>query len=392
MSPPPSRSVSPIYDARQAHRDMQDTWSESSADTQWSSTFPTPAIHAHARPDGHPVRDGSLRHLDNSPAGQVAGRLHRATATPSVNHAHPAIAVPAAVPRPDAKSRRVIDSSWGAVCEASNPERIPFADAAASSTVMERIDGFAMALPFSAADKAVDSGIAAARRLGRAVSRRIDRKETPQPVLEPVIGAPENAKFENEPAFTTVPLTQVATDPAAAARRHQIWLGTLSPLRPARSPPASPSAPARPATAVSAAFPRDGNSQYSRYNEPTEMTSSRSKAVPTVATNKPLPAVPHRPTPDTPNVQRYPAEASYPSPANSNPPKSRASAANKSIDIDALAEQAIRQQAARQNLDGRFHTNDGPGPGPAPSDSSSEDAAAAVWREMELESGIRMRG
>lgn len=392
MAPPPSRSVSPIYEARQAHRAMQDTWSESSADTQWSSTFPTPATPAHARPDGHPVRDGSLPHFDNSPAGQVAGRLHRAAATPSVNHARPATAVPAAVPRPDAKSRRVIDSSWGAVCEASNPEWIPFADAAASPTLMERIDGFAMVLPLSTADKAVDSGIAAARRLGRAVSRRIDRKETPQPVLEPVIGAPENVRFENEPAFTTVPLAQVATNPAAAARRHQIWLGTLSPLRPARSPPASPSAPARPATAVSAAFPRDGNSQYSRYNEPTEMTSSRSKAVPTVATNKPLPAVPHRPTPDTPNVQRYPAEASYPSPANSNPSKSRASAANKSIDIDALAEQAIRQQAARQNLDGRFRTNDGPGPGTAPSESSSEDAAAAVWREMELESGIRMRG
>lgn len=392
MAPPPSRSVSPIYDARQAHRDMQDTWSESSADTQWSSTFPTPATPAHARPDGHPVRDGSLPHFDNSPAGQVAGRLHRAAATPSVNHARPATAVPAAVPRPDAKSRRVIDSSWGAVCEASNPEWIPFADAAASPTLMERIDGFAMVLPLSTADKAVDSGIAAARRLGRAVSRRIDRKETPQPVLEPVIGAPENVRFENKPAFTTVPLAQVATNPAAAARRHQIWLGTLSPLRPARSPPASPSAPARPATAVSAAFPRDGNSQYSRYNEPTEMTSSRRKAVPSVATNKPLPAVPHLPTPDTPNVQRYPGEASYPSPANSNPSKSRASAANKSIDIDALAEQAIRQQAARQNLDGRFRTNDGPGPGPAPSDSSSEDAAAAVWREMELESGIRMRG
>lgn len=392
MAPPPSRSVSPIYEARQAHRAMQDTWSEYSADTQWSSTFPTPATPAHTRPDGHPVRDGSLPHFDNSPAGQVAGRLHRAAATPSVNHARPATAVPAAVPRPDAKSRRVIDSSWGAVCEASNPEWIPFADAAASPTLMERIDGFAMVLPLSTADKAVDSGIAAARRLGRAVSRRIDRKETPQPVSEPVIGAPENAKFENEPAFTTVPLTQAATDPAAAARRHQIWLGTLSPLRPARSPPASPSAPARPATAVSAAFPRDGNSQYSRYNEPTEMKSSRSKAVPTVATHKPLPAVPDRPTPDTPNVQRYPAEASYPSPANSNPSKSRASAANKSIDIDALAEQAIRQQAARQNLDGRFRTNGGPGPGPAPSDSSSEDAAAAVWREMELESGIRMRG
>lgn len=392
MAPPPSRSVSPIYDARQAHRAMQDTWSESSADTQWSSTFPTPATPAHARPDGHPVRDGSLPHFDNSPAGQVAGRLHRAAATPSVNHARPATAVPAAVPRPDAKSRRVIDSSWGAVCEASNPERIPFADAAASPTLMERIDGFAMVLPLSTADKAVDSGIAAARRLGRAVSRRIDRKQTPQPVLEPVIGAPENARFENKPAFTTVPLAQVATNPAAAARRHQIWLGTLSPLRPARSPPASPSAPARPATAVSAAFPRDGNSQYSRSNEPTEMKSSRSKAVPTVATDKPLPEVPHRPTPDTPNVQRYPAEASYPSPANSNPSKSRASAANKSIDIDALAEQAIRQQAARQNLDGRFRTNDGPAPGPAPSDSSSEDAAAAVWREMELESGIRMRG
>lgn len=388
MAPPPSRSVSPIYDARQAHRAMQDTWSESSADTQWSSTFPTPATPAHARPDGHPVRDGSLRHLDNFPAGQVAGRLHRATATPSVNNAHPATAVPAAVPRPDAKSRRVIDSSWGAVCEASNPERIPFADAAASPTLMERIDGFAMVLPLSTADKAVDSGIAAARRLGRAVSRRIDRKETPQPV----IGAPENVRFENKPAFTTVPLAQVATDPAATARRHQIWLGTLSPLRPARSPPASASAPVGPATAVSAAFPRDGNSQYSRYNEPAEMKSSRSKAVPTVATDKPLPEVPHRPTPDTPNVQRYPAEASYPSPANSNPSKSRASAANKSIDIDALAEQAIRQQAARQNLDGRFRTNDGPGPGPAPSDSSSEDAAAAVWREMELESGIRMRG
>lgn len=390
MAPPPSRSVSPIYEARQAHRAMQDTWSEYSADTQWSSTFPTPATPAHARPDGHPVRDGSLPHFDNSPAGQVAGRLHRAAAAPSVNHARPATAVPAAVPRPDAKSRRVIDSSWGAVCEASNPEWIPFADAAASPTLMERIDGFAMVLPLSTADKAVDSGIAAARRLGRAVSRRIDRKETPQPVLEPVIGAPENVRFENKPAFTTVPLAQVATNPAAAARRHQIWLGTLSPLRPARSPPASPSAPARPATAISAAFPRDGNSQYSRYNEPTEMTSSRSKAVPTVATNKPLPAVPHRPTPDTPNVQRYPAEASYPSPANSNPSKSRASAANKSIDIDALAEQAIRQQAARQNLDGRFRTNGGSAP--APSDSSSEDAAAAVWREMELESGIRMRG
>lgn len=392
MAPPPSRSVSPIYEARQAHRAMQDTWSEYSADTQWSSTFPTPATPAHARPDGHPVRDGSLPHFDNFPAGQVAGRLHRAAATPSVNHARPATAVPAAVPRPDAKSRRVIDSSWGAVCEASNPEWIPFADAAASPTLMERIDGFAMVLPLSTADKAVDSGIAAARRLGRAVSRRIDRKETPQPVLEPVIGAPENVRFENKPAFTTVPLAQVATNPAAAARRHQIWLGTLSPLRPARSPPASPSAPARPATAVSAAFPRDGNSQYSRYNEPTGMKSSRSKAVPTVATNKPLPTVPHLPTPETPNVQRYPAEASYPSPANSNPSKSRASAANKSIDIDALAEQAIRQQAARQNLDGRFRTNDGPGPGPAPSDSSSEDAAAAVWREMELESGIRMRG
>lgn len=390
MAPPPSRSVSPIYDARQAHRAMQDTWSESSADTQWSSTFPTPATPAHARPDGHPVRDGSLPHFDNSPAGQVAGRLHRAAATPSVNHARPATAVPAAVPRPDAKSRRVIDSSWGAVCEASNPERIPFADAAASPTLMERIDGFAMVLPLSTADKAVDSGIAAARRLGRAVSRRIDRKQTPQPVLEPVIGAPENARFENKPAFTTVPLAQVATDPAATARRHQIWLGTLSPLRPARSPPASPSAPVRPATAVSAAFPRDGNSQYSRYNEPAEMKSSRSKAVPTFATDKPLPEVPHRPTPDTPNVQRYPAEASYPSPANSNPSKSRASAANKSIDIDALAEQAIRQQAARQNLDGRFRTNGGSAP--APSDSSSEDAAAAVWREMELESGIRMRG
>lgn len=391
MAPPPSRSVSPIYEARQAHRAMQDTWSEYSADTQWSSTFPTPATPAHARPDGHPVRDGSLP-FDNSPAGQVAGRLHRAAATPSVNHARPATAVPAAVPRPDAKSRRVIDSSWGAVCEASNPEWIPFADAAASPTLMERIDGFAMVLPLSTADKAVDSGIAAARRLGRAVSRRIDRKETPQPVLEPVIGAPENVRFENKPAFTTVPLAQVATNPAAAARRHQIWLGTLSPMRPARSPPASPSSPARPATAVSAAFPRYGNSQYSRYNEPTEMTSSRSKAVPTVATNKPLPAVPHRPTPDTPNVQRYPAEASYPSPANSNPSRSRASAANKSIDIDALAEQALRQQAARQNLDGRFRTNNGPAPVPAPSDSSSDDAAAAVWREMELESGIRMRG
>lgn len=392
MAPPPSRSVSPIYEARQAHRAMQDTWSEYSADTQWSSTFPTPATPAHARPDGHPVRDGSLPHFDNSPAGQVAGRLHRAAATPSVNHARPATAVPAAVPRPDAKSRRVIDSSWGAVCEASNPEWIPFADAAASPTLMERIDGFAMVLPLSTADKAVDSGIAAARRLGRAVSRRIDRKETPQPVLEPVIGAPENVRFENKPAFTTVPLAQVATNPAAAARRHQIWLGTLSPLRPARSPPASPSAPARPATAVSAAFLRDGNSRYSRYNEPTEMASSRSKAVPTVATDKPLPEVPHRRTPDTPNDQRYPAEASYPSPANSNPSKSRASAANKSIDIDALAEQAIRQQAARQNFNGRFRTNGGPAPAPAPSDSSSEDAAAAVWREMELESGIRMRG
>lgn len=334
------------------------------------------------------MRDGSLPHFDNSPAGQVAGRLHRATATPSVNHAHPATAVPAAVPRPDAKSRRVINSTWGAVCEASNPERIPFADAAPSPTLMERIDGFAMVLPLSAADKAVDSGIAAARRLGRAVSRRIDRKETPQPV----IGAPENAKL-NKPAFTTVPLAQVTTDPAAAARRHQIWLGTLSPLRPARSPPASPSAPARPATAVPAAIPLDGHSQYSRYNDPTEMTKNRRKAVPAVAINKPLPEVPHRPTPTTPNVQRYPAEAFYPSPANSNPSNSRASAAKGSIDIDALAQQAIRQLAARQNLDGRFRADDGPAPAPAPapSDSSSDDDAAAVWRKMELDSGIRMR-
>ena len=444
MAPPsPSGSVSPIYDPRQAHRDMQDTWSESSADTQWSSSFPMPTVtSASTRPDGHPERDDSLPHFDNHPAGQYTGRLHRQTLWPTVETPRPAT------------------SSAAAPATPATPVSRP--------AFVERVDGFLMALPLSAVDKAADSGISAARRLGRAVSKRVVRRDTTVLVPEPVIGLPDQVQFN--PKHKLMSLSLAATDSAAAARRHEVWLASLPPVRPSRSPPSSPVL--RPATAVPAAVPRPGaqsrkviestwgdicqeanpagtikgyDSKQGRpvpemqrsppptYATAIEMTSTlRKPAPPTININKPLPESPRPDSLRRQTIMRrrtvrnasevtssghdddgtylYGPRVGAPMPAipasdlqhsahpDRQPQEGRFRADNGSDDGHPFVDQFVRaghvstyvHHCAGQKVDS-WHMQHAVTPTSPESEGSSEDGAAAVWRKMEEDSGISMR-
>ena len=443
--------MSPIYDPRQAHRDMQDTWSESSADTQWSSSFPMPTVtSASTRPDGHPERDDSLPHFDNHPAGQYTGRLHRQTLWPTVD-----------TPRPATSSAAVLTAPAAPV---SRP------------AFVERVDGFLMALPLSAVDKAADSGISAAKRLGRALSKRVVRKDTTDPVPEPVIGRPDQVEFD--PDHKLISLSLANTDSAAAARRHEVWLATLPPVRPARSPPPSssgPSAVPRPATAnpsaVPVAIPRPGaqsrkviestwggicqeanpagtikgydskqgrpvpemqRSPPPRYEDVTKMTSTQRKpAPPAINLDKPLPLDPRpeslrrqtimrrrtvrnasevtssghdddgtylygpRVIAPMPAIPASPPSCAHP---DRQPQEGRFQADNGSDDGHPVVDQFVRaghvstyvHHHVGQKVDS-WHMQHAVTPTSPESEGSSEDGAAAVWRKMEEESGISMR-
>lgn len=404
---------------------------------------------ASVRPDGHPVRDDSLPHFDNSPAGQYTGLLHRQTLWPTIDPPRPATSSAAAT-----------------VAPVSRP------------ALIDRIDGFLMTLPLSAADKAVDSGIAAARCLGRAVSKRIDRKETGV-VPEPIISRPSNAVFD--PAHKSMPLPLAATDPAAVAHRDQVWLASLPPLRPARSPPSSSSGPSavpplpHPATAnfsaVPAAVPRPGAEPrrviestwvalceevnptgtikhyahgkpvpgFPRHDNATVMTKTQRKPIPTaIVTDKPLPDEPHPGSLRRRTVRNasevlpsshddggnylYGPRVGYPTPATSaahlhstrskqydlqpsahpdrvQPLDGRFRAENGSDDEHPVVDQFVRagyvSTYAHQVHDGQkvdsWQVQHAVAPTSPKSEGSSEDGAAALWRKMEAESGIRMR-
>ncbi|KAI5367226.1 hypothetical protein Slin15195_G023540 [Septoria linicola] len=248
MAPTPSRQVgSPYVTLKPPAR--ADAWSLYYPDQTSTSSLP---MRDTPRSDGHPARDDSL------PRPPPAQATHRQANWPT------------------------LDPSPGR----SRP------------TWQQRIDDFAVSLPLSAGDKALDYSINATRKLGRAASKRLhsfqqDSNASPSPV----IGQPTLIEWDNLDQNNLVDRESIIAEHQARSqawqqqnqiRSHEVeksprrvvastWGAVLYAAYEQSTPPEMPTLP----------------SEQPLYQDAADMTRTRRKPIrKPLNTDKPLPPVP----------------------------------------------------------------------------------------------------